>query len=198
MSTDSVHVPRVGILIIGSLFWRDESVRITWRQSRLHSAQAIRVKVPIRYLRKSKNFTFTMTFAPEAFPGTALVVPCQAGVVEPGQLKAEAEALWAAEKNTTRVEDEISESWGCVGALFRNLEQSHDLVSAWSRYFKASQATPITPVNADGLLQLRWPERVDGQALDFDVLLATANQPTGSPTPEAVRRRPVAGSKPGG
>lgn len=176
---------RIGVLIIGSLFWREEPGREDWRKTRLRVDQAIPVKAPIRYYRKSKSKSFTMVFVPAA-NGTALVVPCQAGPLNAERLKAEAEALWGAEKNGAAAKDTISEPWGCVCALFRDKESCGELREAWSSYFKRSQATPVGPVNSDGLLDVPWPERVDGQPLDFDVLLATSNRPTGAPKAEEI------------
>lgn len=176
---------RIGVLIIGSLFWREESGRESWRRTRLRVDQAIQVEAPIRYLRKSKSKSFTMVFALAA-KGTALVVPCQPGPLNAKRLEAEAESLWAAEKNAAVVKDTIAEPWGCVCALFRDKENSGELRAAWANFFTRSKAVPVGPVNSDGLLEVPWPERVDGLPLDFDVLLATSTRPTGAPTAEEI------------
>lgn len=176
---------RVGILVIGSLYWREEPVRLAWRNTRLRVDCAIKVKAPIHYGRLSKTGTYTMTFAPGVASGTALVVPCKDGHVDLARLKAEGEALWGAEDNssTTRA---ISAGWGSVGALFRDLGSARDLAASWRTYFREAGGRPISPVDMDGLLQFSWPERVGGQSLDFDVLLATSNRETGKPTTDQI------------
>ena len=179
------NTTRIGILIIGSLYWRNEQVRVNWRKARLQADHAIKVKVPFHYGRMSKNHTYTMTFASVVNTSTALVVPCQSGSINQSQLIAEAEALWSAEINgsTTRA---ISTDWGCVGALFRDQLHNPELVASWSRHFQEAGASSVSPVDEAGLLQIPWPKRVDGQPLDVDVLLATSNRETRTPAPEQI------------
>lgn len=83
---------RLGILIIGSLYWDPSRVRCRWRQSRLSCTEERRVMVPIRYGKKSKKRgdTYTMVFARScsgaATLGTGLVVPARAECCEPEHL----------------------------------------------------------------------------------------------------------------
>lgn len=177
--------PRIGILVIGSLYWRSERVRVDWRNARLRADHAIKVRAPIHYGRMSRNATYTMTFASVAKTSTALVVPCQSDSINLSQLRAEAEALWGAEINgkTTAA---ISTNWGCVGALFRDRQDNPGLAAGWSRYFQEAGASSVSPVDEAGLLQIPWPSRVDGQPLDMDVLLATSNRETEIPAPDQI------------
>src|SRR2546427_3819513 len=94
---------RLGILIVGSLYWDRSPVRCRWRQDRLSVSGEHRVRVPIRYGRNSgtRGDTFTMVFATScsdpAMLGTGIVVPTRANCRAPDHLVEEAECLWAAE-----------------------------------------------------------------------------------------------------
>ena len=178
--------PKVGILVIGSLYWRNEPARESWRKSRLQTDDRILVKVPIRYGRKSKSGTYTMTFGPESSSGIAIVLPCRERGLSDQQLQLEAEALWGAEVNSAPAKNAIAKEWGCVGALFRDRQRNAQLVAAWTNFFRGSKGTPTGPVDADGLFNLPWPQRVDGRELDFDVLLATSNRETDTPAPNQI------------
>lgn len=97
---------KVGILIIGSLFWDTEPARQYWRNSRLLLNSAQQVYAPIRYGRKSssRNDTYTMVFSRLCVRrdygfGKALAVPCRHDITSTDDLMAEAQALWAAEVN---------------------------------------------------------------------------------------------------
>lgn len=52
----------MGVLIIGSLYWR-EGGRDRWRRWRLDMTSKWLVRAPIRYGRRSLNNTFTMVFS---------------------------------------------------------------------------------------------------------------------------------------
>lgn len=177
---------RIAILTIGSLYWRDEELRRSWRAERLDVGRAVRVRVPTRYGRLSKKRTYTMTIAPDDRVGTAQVVPCRAVATEPGHLRAEAEALWRAECNKDEATGKISTDWGAVGAIFRDPEAHDEWGIAWTKIFVAAGAYACATVDAAGLIALPWPTTVDGIALDFDVLLVTSNVDTGFPSAEAV------------
>ena len=91
----------VGVLIIGSLYWRPEG-RDRWRRWRLDSDNKWLVKAPIRYGRRSQNQTYTMIFSPEHQEdqfGQAVVVQCRRDVACAPDLIREAEWLWSAEDN---------------------------------------------------------------------------------------------------
>ena len=56
-----------GVLIIGSLYWDKEKIRIDWRDTHLDFTNARHISAPIRYGRVSsdRNCTFTMVFSSE-------------------------------------------------------------------------------------------------------------------------------------
>jgi hypothetical protein len=177
-----------GILIIGSLLWDEDRKR--WRDERLDTNQTELVSVPIRYGRlsgKRRGYTYTMVFSRLAPAGHAKVVQCSHAIAAADDLITEALHLWEAEelsRNTGR----IAQNWGCV-ALLCNPDRriSDDLLNAWAErveceqdYGNVSQAVDEGRlIGNDGILQIEWPRRVtDGTAVDLDLLLATANDPT--------------------
>lgn len=174
---------KVGILIIGSLYW--DRGREIWRKSRLDETGRVSIKVPIRYGRFSKvdRKHYTMVFSLSAEPGSALVLPCKKPVTDLTSLVEEAHSLWAAERN--KESDSISADWGSVAILPR--EPSHAILNEWANYLEGIDYTFKFPhsanedniVSESGLLRLPWPHTSDGKELDgFDLLLATANEPT--------------------
>ena len=91
------HAMRIGVLIIGSLYWDDKPPRDVWRAERLDLFRRQNVRAPICYGRRSRSRgeTYTMVFSlglgVEDF-GNAIAIPCRShNPVE------EAEWLWAAE-----------------------------------------------------------------------------------------------------
>jgi hypothetical protein len=174
---------RIGILIIGSLWWRGQ-LRETWRTSRLSVASAILVRAPIHYGRLSSTNTYTMTFAPSGPLGVALVVPCQAEG-EHDAVIAEADELWGAEDNRPAMRGRIAKGWGSVGALFR-AGTATAVTAAWRTHFLVCGGRPLAAVDRNGLLTIPWPQRVDAQPIECDVLLATTNLETPPVTPERI------------
>ena len=179
---------RIGILIIGSLYWEQTEHRRSWRDNRLDVAAECHVRVPIRYGRRSRTrgCSFTMVFSPglskEAY-GHAIVAPCESE--DPVR---EAEWLWAAERNKARPDDRISADWGCV-ALLENPESpmSRNLRNEWTQRVSREPCygrmlnTPVgeeAPVSPSGSLTIPWPATLSGVPLDFDVLIGTATNPT--------------------
>lgn len=182
MSDGYKHSMRAGILIIGSLLW-DNGKRAEWRSARLQLEQKIRVKAPICYGRmsQSRGNTFTMTFRPDATLGQAILVQCKEPAGSVDGLVAEAEALWKAEQPAAST-NSIGTNWGCVGAVF-GMPNTTQLIAEWRDVFRA-RATPVSPINADGVLQIDWPSLLDGRPVDFHVILATATK--------ALTHRPTA------
>jgi hypothetical protein len=177
-----------GVLIIGSLLWDDD--RQGWRDARLNMNQSESVLALIRYGRRSgrrRGHTYTMVFSRHAPAGHARVVRCSHAITGPDDLITEALRLWEAEELALNP-GQIAANWGCV-ALLCNPERriSDELLRAWARrvegehgYGNVSQkADEGRIISKDGLLQIDWPRRVDeGAAIDLDLLLATANDPT--------------------
>jgi len=178
---------RIGILIIGSLLW-DNCKRKAWRRCHLALDRAVPVRAQIRYgrLSQSRGNTFTMTINTDGDAGRALVVPCRTTQTGVSALFAEAEALWQAEQSSAAA-GSISTSWGCVGVRFRDEPAPTDWSTSWAEYFCAKKATPIPPVNDNGLLDISWPSAVADGPADVDVLLATATKAEKKrPSPEDI------------
>jgi hypothetical protein len=200
---------RLGILIIGSLYWDRSSARCRWRETRLGSNDDRKlVRVPIRYGRKSssRGNTFTMVFSqscstPER-EGTALVLPVRADCCNPDQFVEEALHLWAAERNSSQLTG-IGSEWGRVCVL-PNPKSSNlgSFLDRWRVTIKEPDTSyrPV-PVGTDekpildeetGRACFDWPidastnERLGG----FEMLLMTATEPTLEdgryPTPWAI------------
>lgn len=184
----------VGVLIIGSLYWRKTGNREEWRQKRLHKDRSLLVKAPIRYGRLSgppKSRTYTMVFGNpcEIQPGQAIVVPCRQAVTSAPDLVTEAEWLWWAEEKdkvprlcVSSPEHRISpkENWGCV-ALLRNphKEIPQKLLDGWAKHVAGEahyNANERRLVDSRGMLQILWPNlSSDSSPVPIDLLLATSN-----------------------
>lgn len=187
---------RLGILIIGSLYWDPSRPRCGWRQRRLGCTDVRRVNVPIRYGKKSKkrNNTYAMVFAmsccePEKL-GTALVVPARAECCAPEHLLEEAEHLWAAERDVEAIGG-ICADWGKVCFLTHpELDPGDPILQEWythvrsfgSAYGALPAADAETPVldPGRGVALFEWPNDVatNTALVGFDLLLMTATKPT--------------------
>lgn len=185
---------KIGILMIGSLYWADDSVRKKWRKNRLLNDEEYDVSVPIRYGRQSRkrDNTFTMVFSSLCYRrshglGSAKVIHCKQLIKNTDQLIAEAEHLWAAEDNKPEPTGEISANWGRITLLVNpNNKASKDISKAWqervsreNQYenYSTSRAEKST-VLSDGSLNITWPTMSSGKPLHTDLLLATATKPT--------------------
>ena len=97
----------------------------------------------------------------------------------------EAEFLWSAECSIT-ANNNISDNWGCV-AILQNpkVQIPNYLMKDWkSRILKESKYPELSHsksetsiVNDSGILQIPWPNMVNGKPLCFDLLLAIATNP---------------------
>ena len=177
-----------GILIIGSLLWDLEKERPAWRGARLNMGLAHTVTAPIRYGRRSESRgnSYTMVFSRLCPPGWAKLVPCSHTISTAQDLIAEAEFLWKAEQPDAEAH-KIASTWGCV-AVLRNPESEipQNLLTEWANRVKLepnygrvtqNDAEGVLVGRKDGLLRIEWPRLADGRAADFDLLLATANDP---------------------
>lgn len=187
---------RLGILIIGSLYWDRSRVRCRWRQARLSCTGEHRVRVPIRYGKKSssRGNTFTMVFAKSCSEhtklGIGIVVPTRAECCEPGHLLEEAEHLWAAERNVDEISG-ICLDWGKV-CILKNpgAKPAESILQAWqtriaavgNAYTALPTAKGEDPVldAATGLALFDWPidDVTNKPLLGFDLLLMTVTEPT--------------------
>ena len=187
---------RGAVLIIGSLWWDESPVRVTWCNTRLDVGNRRTVYAPIRYGRKStsRGNTYTMVFSQLCYRsayglGTALLVPFQKVIGTANELIQEASELWKAETNEAQNASlSISASWGAVGLLTRpNVNIPDEIIQGWINHYQ-NQRTRLHPVqskterpaiNENGLLNIRWLESADGNQNDEpDFILATATKPT--------------------
>jgi hypothetical protein len=185
---------RLGVLIIGSLYWHPSRVRCRWRQTRLGCSDEQKVRVPIRYGRvaKSRGNTYTMVFArsceEDSKLGIGIVVPVRAECCEPVHLVEEAEQLWAAERDREALSGLCGE-WGKV-CILENPESkiSAPVLDAWKKgieaagkdYSELPRAKDEAPVldAATGHALFRWPtDSANRPLLGFDLLLMTATRP---------------------
>lgn len=187
-SFQEIQTVNIGALIIGSLYWDKSQHRRNWRRDRLDMDTRFHVKVPIRYGRRSRSrgCSYTMVFSPglpEAQFGHGIVVPFKSRDVVK-----EAEYLWTAERDRGTSNQRISADWGCI-ALVENPERPihHEARHAWTERLGREPCyaqmfnTPLgqeAPVNKSGFLMIPWPAAVSGSPLKFNILIATATNPT--------------------
>ena len=182
---------KIGILMIGSLYWGCARERKRWRRERLIKANPKRVRAPIRYGRcsSSRGHTYTMVFSAgmekERF-GQAIVLPCRQPATTVDDLIEEARHLWSAERKVERTKG-ICASWGCVALLpnpRRDLPQG--VLAEWKAHVTDKCRYPRlehvegepAAVSESGILNICWPQLPDGTHLEFDALLGTATEPT--------------------
>lgn len=186
-ATKGVYM-KIGILIIGSLIWETDKGRRDWRNDRLRVDQAVAVTAPIRYGRKSvgRDNTFTMVLSRKASLGVAKAVPCRRNTTGV-DLFDEAIHLWRAESGDAHSQA-LSAKWGCVALLVRNeTAVSDEVLSSWTQRVSAEPyygniqhaRREEELVGTSGRFQIDWTNRTDtGEPIEFDILLATTNQPT--------------------
>lgn len=185
---------RCGVLIVGSLLWKEDEagIRAAWRNDRLDLADRIQVVAPLRYGRRSRTWgdAFTMILDPAALDGRALLAPCKIGIRSFADLLDEVRWLWSAEDNKPP-SDRFHKSWGCVAALFGPKALAMGFHEKWKRRFQAAKLSPPCAVDKEGRLEIPWPHTPDGDvATNFDIILATATMP--NPMDERPSPRDVA------
>ena len=187
---------RIGILIIGSLYWDSSDLRSKWRRDRLCLDAKQCVKAPIRYGRCSstRGNSYTMVFSKELIYknqfGQAIAVPCQRLVNNSEDLIKEAKYLWAAESNEKYFTDiPTCKGWGRI-VLLENTDRPipDEIRRGWYEYvsnntnydkkIKHAGSEDSAIDNSGGFLDIDWPVSVDGSVLKMDVLLATVTNPT--------------------
>lgn len=194
-----------GVIIIGSLFWDDhrnenDSLRKNWRKNRLDIKNAFRVKLPIRYGRKSKGGEFTMVFSTRlersSNLGIGYVIPFISNpITNYEQLENEVLEIAKAEALGTIENPSFFTSWGgSLGLLFNkekvNEVQQNSFYREWKmRYYSDKQGNSDAnfSVNGerksikDGKLQINWPVCVDIRdqyKLDnLEFLVGASNKP---------------------
>lgn len=193
-------MPRTGILIAGSLYWRADPHRVQWRRDHLRNGSEIPVSIPIRYGRRSSTTgTYTMVFAPGCPPGQAKILECLQGNDTIGDIIRVAQALWLAESpdgSPRRPTETLASNWGCVVMLanprstlpeslfdewrIRVAKEKHHKTQARCYDSQAYAVKGVAAISDAGELQIEWPVRAEtGATVDsFDLLLATATKPT--------------------
>ena len=203
---------KIGVLLIGSLYWDAAKHRKTWRCKHLKQDAKQYVRVPICYGRQSdsRGGSYTMVFSLSLVPdklGIAIVVPCLRTVRSASDLVDEAVRLWTAEthdgKNPERRISAMN-GWGCVALLTNRLliPDEHELRAGWTKRVSGEPhcygqlnhtCGEQAAVDEFGFLNIPWPNSKDGSDLGVDALLATATNPKidGGPTlwPRKSRRR---------
>ena len=182
---------RVGVLVIGALFWDSGNQRPDWRDSRLDAATAQNATAPIRYGRLSQSWgnSYTMVYSRLCPSGQGKIIPCSRPVWTMQDLIVEAEHLWKAE-NPRANAHRICARWGCV-TLLCNPERAIPtaIVNGWAARVREEpdygsilqgEGEGILVDPAEGLLRIDWP-KVGEATADFDLLLATAIKPTLDP-----------------
>lgn len=181
---------KIGVLMIGSLYWSCHPVREKWRNERLVKHARVRVKAPIRYGRFSTlRRSYTMVFSAgldQAQFGDAIVLPYRKNITRIDHLIREARHLWGAERKCEPSES-ISSRWGCI-ALLPNLcrPMPETIVDGWAKTVSTEeiygdlQSEDHEPpaVDESGILRIGWPQTPGGSNIDFDALLATATDPS--------------------
>lgn len=182
---------RVGVLIIGALFWDSRNQRPEWRSSRLEAARAQDATAPIRYGRRSQSWggSYTMVFSRLCPSGQAKILPCSHPVWDVQDLIIEAEHLWKAEHPLAKTH-RICASWGCVSLLCNpERDMPTAIANGWAARVREEPDYGLIPQDegegilvdpAEGILRIDWP-KVGEAAADFDLLLATATKPTLDP-----------------
>lgn len=192
----------MGVLIVGSLYWDPLPKRIGWRRSRLDMNEQFKIRVPIRYGRRSqsRSNTYTMVFSSDCLRrcllrnrlGQAKAIRCRGPITSIQDLVIEAQRLWDAESKNrqagVRLSPEASgENWGCVALLVNpNSDVPQNLLDAWSDrvatepnyadFGHAAQEEAV--IGNNGLLRIPWPKLSNGKRqLPLDLLLATPTNP---------------------
>lgn len=183
---------RVGILVVGSLFWDTAAHRSAWREQRLEVGKSAHVFAPIRYGRRSESRanTYTMVFSRLAGRhdyrrGVGIIVPCRKPVRTSQDLFDEAEQLWIAESKDGSPRYPLRSTWGAVAALFRP-GFDHELSAEWRARVAASAYPRLCHTRSercalalDGTLAVPWPRALDGaDVVNVDILLATPADPS--------------------
>lgn len=212
-----------GVLIMGSLFWdignKDfPNYRKKWRQNRLNMRNAIHVKLPIRYGRKSSNGNYTMVVSKELESkgklGSGYLVPFKNKTLTLKGLINQAKYLSEAEgKNKNKSFDENSkfvkggkDKWAIISVLINPnidrikkenvLEKWHSIVNKQNiktQYLEFKIGAELSHLSQKGELLIDWIKSIDETYQDkvnqFDLLLMTATIPNIPNYPEIKELR---------
>jgi hypothetical protein len=138
-----------------------------------------------------------MVYAPGSPDGQAKIIGCLCPISSTADIVEHAKALWTAERppfSRPLPGREHSADWGCIALLTSpNSALNQRLLAEWAERVALERDQRGQPtyeshyytvrgrsaIDNRGLLQISWPTRDNGEALDsFDLLLATATRPT--------------------
>jgi len=194
---------KVGILIIGSLFWDTEKGRPDWRKNHLVFKKKIKVSVPIRYGRLSNNGrTYTMVFSKgvqeKSNLGIAYLIPLKEIIHNTDELFNEAQALSKAEGNDTNLIIGHT-NWAVISILFnpKSSIDKYEIETKWEENINKNDLTDflqkhikIEPplINKKGVLDISWLQAIEEEQQNevdlFDIILTTCTLPTGYLNPK--------------
>jgi len=129
-----------GVLIIGSLFWENSELRRKWRDQQLDIENIIRVKLPIRYGRKSesRNYTYTMIFSTDCRSkdklGEGIFIPFKKELTIE-QIINQGKPMIEAEHNRTVDFERFNWGWGSLGVVINTDYQEFDIEKSWKEMF---------------------------------------------------------------
>lgn len=203
-----------GVLIIGSLLWDNDEIRVNWRNKHVSLENKIQVSVPIRYGRISsqKRFgTYTMVFSMECMEecklGKGYFVPFLSNPSDFPALKAEGLSLIGAEQDKSELTDGYFHwDWGSIVLCINPKTKARSIIydeaiDSLKQYWKTNyrggynpsdykvDARELPAVSKEGELLIAWPDELD----DYDYLIATATKPKIStyPTAQEIAKKMV-------
>ncbi|MEM7105021.1 MAG: hypothetical protein AAF502_17930 [Bacteroidota bacterium] len=192
----------LGIIIIGSLFWSDhrnrnnpDNIRKKWRLNHLDTNNAIKVYLPIRYGRRSKDNIFTMVFSTSLEKsknnGIGFVIPVKSNPIKNFEdLLNEALQLAKAEGIGSEQNPKLFASWGAsIGVLAKN--GKNEFQNKWIERFRHDGGGKDSidyrvnrerrSIDENGNLQIMWPQVVDyrdkKKLEEIDVIIGASTKP---------------------
>jgi len=185
-----------GVIIIGSLLWGQGNGRKKWREKSLDEESKIRVILPIRYGRYSKDSIYTMVFSRDCQKdkklGTGYIFSFRLKPIKGIKaLLTKAKAMSKAEG----MDGDLENDWGKIAILFNpdkinpkikkqillewnKNKQSGIKKGSWKNY-KLGEEEPC--VNSHSELNIGWPYPLDNQRAqvlsELDFLIAAVTKP---------------------
>lgn len=212
------HSPvKVGVLLMGSLYWEPTDIRTTWRSSHLRMDRGRRIPLPIRYGRTSirRYRTYTMVYSPDLQPkqwGKGYFVPLRTDPLSTtGELHEEMREMIRVERNIShrdfeKLHDSVQItydwSWGVLGYMLpgggTDPETTGQIAHHWeenlSQEYSPAKYTAewdVPAIDVMGQLTIPPPSGLDS----YDLVITVVTRPrveTGDrcyPTPDQIARR---------
>ncbi|MCC5916517.1 MAG: restriction endonuclease subunit S [Cryomorphaceae bacterium] len=186
------------VLIIGSLWWDENSFRKKLRDDYLLMSESKLVDAPIRYGRFSdKRKTYTMVFSSslvtKSQKGKAYLIPILEKYCNTESVIEVAHAIINAEYKSIYENERFNWGWGCLPLLLNPKKQNSQiqtLSSLWNDHFsngfnpdhyKVGDESPS--VNRNGQLQIPWSSEFN----NFDFIISTSTKPNSDSYPDSKR-----------